>query len=83
MVQRLLLIKYPTIKIVGFTARFIKKNKTKVCANCGKEIEGNYLKIGDNFLQIKYFDDEETENVFCDQTCLCEALSVLEIDEEG
>ena len=55
----------------------------KVCANCGMTIEGNYFKVGDNFLQVKYFDDEDTENLFCSKDCLCKALSVLEVDEEG
>lgn len=55
----------------------------KYCANCGMEIEGSYLKIGDNFLQVKYFDDEETENIFCSETCLCRSLSMLEVDEDG
>ena len=57
--------------------------KEKICANCGLEIEGSYYKVGDNFLQVKYFDDEETENVFCSKDCLCQALSVLEVDEDG
>lgn len=55
----------------------------KVCANCGMAIEGNYFKVGDNFLQVKYFDDEDTENVFCSKDCLCQSLSVLEIDKNG
>lgn len=57
-------------------------DKEKICANCGKEIEGNYLKVGDNYLQVKYFDTDE-ENCFCCSECLLEALSVLEIDENG
>lgn len=55
----------------------------KFCANCGTEIQGNYLMIGDNFLQSAYFDDEEKENIFCTETCLCQSLSTLEIDENG
>lgn len=55
----------------------------KICAYCGLDIEGSYLKIGDNYLQVKYFDDEETENIFCSKDCLCSALSVLEVDENG
>lgn len=55
---------------------------SKICANCGLDIEGDYLKIGDNFLQVKYFDSEE-DNIFCSKDCLCQALSVLEVDEEG
>lgn len=43
--------------------------KKKVCAECGKEIEDTYLTILDNFIQIKYFDNEK-DNVFCCQECL-------------
>lgn len=56
----------------------------KVCANCGMLIqpEESYYKVGDNYLQVKYFDSEE-ENIFCSKDCLCSALSVLEIDSDG
>lgn len=56
---------------------------SKICANCGLDIEGDYLKIGDNFIQITFFDDEENDNVFCSKDCLCTFISVLEVDEEG
>lgn len=42
----------------------IKKNKTKVCANCGKEIEGNYLKIGDTVYQVELKSDGSGLGVF-------------------
>ena len=54
----------------------------KRCAYCDSEIDGSYYKVGDNFLQVRYFDDEEVENVFCSKDCLCSSLSVLEIDED-
>lgn len=54
----------------------------KRCAECGKEIEESYYKVGDNFLQVRYFDDEEVENVFCSKDCLCSSLCVLEIYED-
>lgn len=57
-------------------------SKEKYCAECGCEITDNYLMVGDNFLQVKYFDSEEC-NVFCSKECLCQALSVLEVDENG
>lgn len=39
----------------------------------------NYFKVCDNFLQRRYFDaEDESDNVFCSQDCLCEALSVME-----
>lgn len=53
------------------------------CAVCNKVIEDEYLKIGDNFLQVKYFDDEETENIFCSEECLCKALSVRRVTKDG
>ena len=35
--------------------------------------------VCDNFLQMRYFDaEDESDNVFCSQDCLCEALSVME-----
>ena len=49
------------------------------CANCGKEIEESYLMVGDNYLQVKYFDSDE-DNVFCSKECLCEYLSVMEVE---
>ena len=53
----------------------------KVCANCGKEIKESYYMVGDNFLQIKYFDEEDgSDNIFCSKECLCDALSVMEVD---
>lgn len=51
--------------------------KTLVCANCGLEIENEWYKCRDNFLQVKYFDEQdESDNVFCSKTCFCEALSL-------
>jgi hypothetical protein len=55
----------------------------KACANCGKEIKESYYMVGDNFLQIKYFDEEDgSDNIFCSRDCLCEVLTVLEIELE-
>lgn len=52
----------------------------KVCANCGIEIKESYYMVGDNFLQIKYFDEEDgSDNVFCSEHCLCKALSVMTV----
>jgi len=53
--------------------------REKICANCGKEIHRDYYIVGDNWLQVKFFDDEDC-NVFCSKDCLCEALSVLSVD---
>lgn len=54
----------------------------KICANCGLEIRDDYYKIGDNYLQVNYFDSDE-DNCFCSKDCLCSSLSVLEVDENG
>ena len=53
----------------------------KICAQCGNDIPvgETYFKVCDNFLQMRYFDaEDESDNVFCSQDCLCEALSVME-----
>ena len=62
----------------------ITADKVRVCAQCGNEIpfETPYYMVGDNFLQTKYF-DSESDNIFCSQNCLCEALSVIEIPNDG
>ena len=52
-----------------------------ICATCKLAIHGNYLMVGDNFLQAKFFDSEE-DNRFCSKECLCQALSVLEVDKD-
>ena len=54
-----------------------------VCAQCGEEIGPGetYLKVCDNFLQRRFFDDpDERDNVFCSQACVCDALSVMEFE---
>ena len=59
-----------------------------VCANCGEELKDSYIKVGDNFLQAKYFDSEE-DNRFCSSECLAESLSCIDVpvdngeEEEG
>ncbi len=52
------------------------------CAECGCEIEEEcYFSVLDNYLQVKYFDSKEN-NIFCSKECLCDALSVGEVDKE-
>lgn len=48
-------------------------SKSILCACCNKQIENEYLTVGDNYLQIKYF-DEEDGNLDVDE-------SVDELDE--
>lgn len=61
------------------------ENEREYCAFCGDEInetsEGRYM-VGDNFLQANYFDSEE-DNLFCSKDCICRALSVLAILDDG
>ena len=56
----------------------------KECAYCHKTIESDdeYYIVGDNYLQVKYFDSEE-DNIFCSKDCICSALSVLLVDTDG
>ncbi len=51
--------------------------KVRYCAYCHAPIrEGDeYVKILDNFLMVRYFDDND-ENIFCGNDCLAESLSV-------
>lgn len=52
----------------------------KICANCGVEIrEDTYFKCLDNFLQVKYFENDEL-NCFCSQECFCEYISLEEVE---
>lgn len=60
----------------------------KTCSVCGREIpEGEtYLKVCDNFLQARFFEEEdESDNVFCSDLCLMDALTVkrLEVRNEN
>lgn len=56
--------------------------KAKSCACCGAMLEGEYYKVGDNFLQRKYFESEE-DSLFCSEECVMKGLSVLLVDEQG
>ena len=48
------------------------------CNQCGKPIEDEFLMIGDNFLQVNFFDEADgSDNVFCSQECICGHLSVI------
>lgn len=60
-----------------------KQKKTLHCANCGKEIEDEYVMIGDNYLQTQYFDEQDgSDNIFCDNECMASSLSVMHISKE-
>ena len=54
---------------------------TFYCANCGREIDDEAYIFHDNLLQIKYFDDNNS-NRFCSQDCACEALMLCCIEKE-
>ena len=57
---------------------------SKFCAHCGTEIEEGmrYFMVGDNYLQVKYFDSAE-DNVFCCTDCVLQSLTVLEVENKG
>lgn len=55
----------------------------KICAVCGQEIPcgETYFKVCDNYLQVKFFEAlDGSDNVFCSNECLQEALSVIEFE---
>ena len=51
------------------------------CANCGCEIHGDVYMVLDNFLIVKYFDDNKS-NRFCSQSCACEALMIESVEQD-
>lgn len=53
-----------------------EESKPKHCAYCGAVIEeGNeWFKYLDNYLQTRYFDDDEADNCFCSEECAGKAL---------
>lgn len=53
------------------------------CAECGDVIEDFYYTIGDNFLQVKYFEEQDgSDNIFCSQDCICSNLSVECLEDD-
>ena len=47
------------------------------CAFCGGDIEDWYYMVTDNFLQVKYFEEEDgSDNAFCSTECVCDSLMV-------
>lgn len=60
-----------------------KKKKLLYCANCGKEIEDEYVMVGDNYLQANFFEEQDgSDNIFCDTGCMGISLSVMHISKE-
>lgn len=52
-------------------------NERKTCAECGISITNEYYSIGDNFIQVNYFEElDGSDNIFCSDDCLCKSLSV-------
>ncbi|HCC35589.1 MAG TPA: hypothetical protein DEQ02_08150 [Ruminococcaceae bacterium] len=40
------------------------------CARCGEELGGTYHFYVDNYLQVKYFEQQDgSDNAFCSETC--------------
>lgn len=55
----------------------------RYCSYCKKEIKGPYYKCLDNFLQIKYFENDSDElNCFCSKECFCDSLFLTEVEVE-
>jgi len=45
------------------------------CAECGREIDDDYVSYMDNFLQREYFNEEDgSDNIFCSVECAATAL---------
>ena len=56
-------------------------NNQLECAHCKCDIKDNYFMVGDNYLQVKYFEElDGSDNIFCSKDCLCESLSVMEME---
>ena len=57
-------------------------NERPVCVNCQREIlDEEYLMIRDNFLLVKYFDDQDgLDNIFCSEHCISESLFVAGVE---
>lgn len=60
-------------------------NKIVRCATCGRELdvkEDGYIKVLDNYLQAKYFEESDgSDNIFCSEGCLCESLTAERVYE--
>lgn len=67
---------------INFRADF-KEIKKIYCAECGNEIEDDYYTIGDDFLKVRYFEEQDgSDNIFCSADCLLESLSVMNVEVE-
>lgn len=51
------------------------------CANCGSKINDDVYMFTDNYLMIKYFDNNKS-NRFCSRDCACEALMLEQVERE-
>lgn len=60
----------------------VRELNKKYCSYCGKPITDNFLRIGDSFLVVNYF-DTAADNLFCSEHCLVCSLSTFEITQEG
>jgi hypothetical protein len=49
--------------------------KYKYCANCDTELGEIFYMFMDNFLQVRFFDEQDgSDNAFCSMACAAEAL---------
>lgn len=55
--------------------------KYTCCAVCGAELGERFYTYRDNFLQVKYFEQEDgSDNAFCSYNCALAALMCEEVD---
>ena len=51
------------------------------CANCGRELGERFVMVRDNYLQVKYFEQEDgSDNAFCSNECALESLMIEEVE---
>ena len=54
--------------------------KYKYCAKCGEELGERFFTYRDNFLQYKYFEEEDgSDNAFCSNECAALSLMLEEV----
>lgn len=55
-------------------------HEESVCAECDKRIADSYVTVRDNFMITKFFQFlDGQDNIFCDNGCLANYLSVEEV----
>ena len=77
------LIPHETIDPVTVKSVAVKVKKYIHCAKCGAELGGRFFLYCDNFLQVKYFDEQDgSDNAFCSMYCAAASLMLEETENE-